>query len=311
MTKRVRFGLIGTGMMGIEHIHNLLLFPEVEIVALADPTPSSSQVAQSLLGTSAANVKTFATAEDLVKNGGVDAVVIASPNHVHAHSLKPLMGSDIHVLCEKPLCSDLEDAKRIAAQAKDRKAVFWVGMEYRFMPPATAFIDQVHGGRVGGLRMLSMREHRFPFLPKVGDWNRFAANTGGTMVEKCCHFFDLMRHIVQSEAVRVYCSGSMDVNHLDERYDGRAPDIIDNSYTVVDFANGVRASLDLCMFAEGSTHQEEIAAVGDKAKLEVFVPPGEIVLSPRVPLGSPKKVEREMIPVPEAALKAGAHFGAT
>ena len=66
-----------------------------------------------------------------------------------------------------------------------------------------------------------------------------------TMVEKCCHFFDMMRLITGSEAVRVYCSGAMDVNHLDERYDGETPDIIDNSYTTVDFANGVRAMLDL------------------------------------------------------------------
>jgi hypothetical protein len=51
--------------------------------------------------------------------------------------------------------------------------------------------------------MLSIREHRFPFLTKVGDWNRFSENTGGTMVEKCCHFFDLMRLITRSEAVRV------------------------------------------------------------------------------------------------------------
>ena len=54
----------------------------------------------------------------------------------------------------------------------------------------------MHGGRVGTLQMLSIREHRFPFLPKVGDWNRFSRNTGGTMVEKCCHFFDLMRLII-------------------------------------------------------------------------------------------------------------------
>ncbi len=91
---------------------------------------------------------------------------------------------------------------------------------------------------------ITIREHRFPFLPKVGDWNRFSANTGGTMVEKCCHFFDLMRLIVGSEAVRVYCSGAMDMNHLDERYDGQRPDIIDNSFTTVDFANGVHAMLD-------------------------------------------------------------------
>jgi hypothetical protein len=85
----------------------------------------------------------------------------------------------------------------------------------------------------------------------VRDWNRFSAKTGGTMVEKCCHFFDLMRLITQSEPVRVYCSGAMDVNHVDERYDGTRPDIIDNSFTTVDFANGTRAMLDLCMFAEG------------------------------------------------------------
>jgi myo-inositol 2-dehydrogenase/D-chiro-inositol 1-dehydrogenase len=52
------------------------------------------------------------------------------------------------------------------------------------------------GSATGGIRMLTIREHRFPFLPKVGDWNRFNRNTGGTLVEKCCHFFDLMRLIL-------------------------------------------------------------------------------------------------------------------
>jgi predicted dehydrogenase len=159
--------------------------------------------------------------------------------------------------------------------------------------------------------MVSMREHRFPFLPKVGDWNRFARNTGGTMVEKCCHFFDLMRLITRSEAVRVYCSGAMDVNHLDERYGGERPDIIDNSFTVVDFADGTRALLDLCMFAEGAEHQEEISATGDIARLDVLVPPGELVWSPRAPLRAPKRVERELVSVDDAAMAAGSHHGAT
>ena len=75
------------------------------------------------------------------------------------------------------------------------------------MPPAARFIDEVKTGRVGRLVMLSIREHRFPFLEKVGDWNRFSRNTGGTMVEKCCHFFDLMRLIVRAEPVSVFCSG--------------------------------------------------------------------------------------------------------
>ena len=125
------------------------------------------------------------------------------------------------------------------------------------------------------------------------------------MVEKCCHFFDMMRLSTGSEAVRVYCSGAMDVNHLDERYDGQTPDIIDNSFTTVDFANGVRAMLDLCMFAEGAENQEEITAVGDKARLDVLIPEGAVVYSPRVPLRAPKQVEREVVEVDPAALKAG------
>jgi predicted dehydrogenase len=184
-------------------------------------------------------------------------------------------------------------------------------MEYRFMPPATEFVARVHGGDIGRLVMVSIREHRFPFLQKVGDWNRFSANTGGTMVEKCCHFFDLMRHIIRSEPTRVYCSGAMDVNHQDERYGGRKPDIIDNSFTVVDFANGTRAMLDLCMFADGAEHQEEISATGDRARLDVLIPPGELILSPRVGFRNPKNVSRQTIDVDPVALAAGSHFGAT
>jgi predicted dehydrogenase len=101
----------------------------------------------------------------------------------------------------------------------------------------------------------------------------------------------------------------MDVNHLDERYGGRQPDIIDNSFTIVDFDNGVRAMLDLCMFAEGAEQQETLTAVGDTARLEAFIPAGDLVRSLRVPLGAPKQVTKRHVPVDEAALKAGTHHG--
>jgi len=311
MSGKVRFGLIGTGLMGLEHIANLALLPEAEIVAVADPTPSSLDWARQALGARAGDVGFYADGAEMIRAGALDAVIISSPNHTHHDVLAPLFATDLHILCEKPLCTTVADAARTAERAARHKGVFWTGMEYRFMPPVTRFIEEVQGGAVGRLVMLSLREHRFPFLPKVGDWNRFSRNTGGTMVEKCCHFFDLMRAIVGSEAVRVYCSGAMDVNHLDELYDGERPDIIDNSYTVVDFANGQRAMLDLSMFAEGAETQEEISAVGDKARLDVLIPAGELVYSPRVPLGAPKQVERRPVAVDEEILAAGHHHGAT
>jgi len=311
MVAAIRYGVVGTGMMGVEHLRNIALVPGAEIVALADPEPTSLGWARDALGERASAVRTFDTVEAFAAAGGVGAVVIASPNHTHRQVLEPLLAMDAAILCEKPLATTMEDARWIVAQTQGRAAPFWTGMEYRFMPPAAEFIRQVHGGRVGRLQMLSIREHRFPFLPKVGDWNRFARNTGGTMLEKCCHFFDLMRLIVGAEPVRVYCSGAMDVNHLDERYDGAAPDIIDNSFTTVDFANGVRAMLDLSMFADGAEHQEEMSATGDQARLDVLIPPGELVFSPRVGFRGAKAVERSTVPIDPVARGAGSHEGAT
>lgn len=311
MTEQVRYGLVGTGMMGVEHLNNLALIPGAVVTAIADPVETSLGWATGALKDKAEGVQAFATSEELAKSGLVDAVIVASPNFTHRNVLDPLFDAGLHILCEKPLATTIPDAKWIVERAEAAKGVFWTAMEYRYMPPAAEFIAQVHGGDIGRLQMLSIREHRFPFLPKVGDWNRFSENTGGTMVEKCCHFFDLMRLITQSEAVRVYCSGGMDVNHLDELYGNRTPDIIDNSYTTVDFANGVRAMLDLSMFAEGAENQEEIAAVGDKARLEVLIPEGAIVYSPRVGFRNPKNASRRVVDVDAAVLAAGSHHGST
>jgi predicted dehydrogenase len=304
----IRYGIVGTGMMAIEHVANIALTPGAVVTALADPVATSLDRAAAAVGTPVAR---FDDAAALADSGLCDAVVIASPNFTHAAVLPPLMAAGLHILCEKPLATTIDDARAIVAAAADYRPVFWTGMEYRFMPPVAEFVRRVHTGRIGALRMLSIREHRFPFLVKVGDWNRFSANTGGTMTEKCCHFFDLMRLVVGAEPVRIHCSGAMDVNHRDERYDGKKPDIIDNSYTTVDFANGVRAMLDLCMFADGAEQQEEITAVGDTARLDVFIPAGEIVHSPRTGFMNPKRVTRETIATDAAALAAGHHHGST
>jgi predicted dehydrogenase len=55
----------------------------------------------------------------------------------------------------------------------------------------------------------------------VNNWNRFNCNSGGTLVEKCCHFFDLLRLFADANPIRVMASGAIDVNHKDEIYDGK------------------------------------------------------------------------------------------
>jgi predicted dehydrogenase len=69
--------------------------------------------------------------------------------------------------------------------------------------------------------------------------------------------------------------------------------------------------LDLCMVAEGAETQETLTAVGSTARLEATIPQGDLILSPRVPLGAPKPVVREHVAVDETALAAGTHHGST
>jgi predicted dehydrogenase len=300
----VRYGIIGSGTMGREHISNLRLIPEAQVVALADPHAASLTSAAALLG---ADIATYDDHRALLERGDVDVVVIATPNHTHDAVLADVLVTDKHVLVEKPLCTTIEDAEAVVAAADRHKGLFWVAMEYRYMPPVARLIEEVRRGTIGRLRMLAIREHRFPFLVKVGDWNRFARNTGGTMVEKCCHFFDLMRLVIGERPLRVLGSGAQDVNHLDERYDGETPDILDNAFVIVDFAGGVRALLDLCMFAEASPDQEEIVATGDAGKVACGVPSSELFIGRR----EPREERREHVPVAREILAAGHHHGST
>lgn len=277
----VRYGIIGSGMMGLEHLRNLQLLDGAEVTAIADPHPDSREWATAVADLAGDTLATFETHGDLVGSGLCDAVVIATPNMTHAAVLDDLLPTDLHILVEKPLCTTVADCRRILEASAGREALVWVGLEYRYMPPVARLIREVHAGAVGRVHMVSIREHRFPFLPKVGDWNRFSRNTGGTLVEKCCHFFDLMNHITGATPVRVLASGAQDVNHLDEVYDGEVPDILDNAFVIVDYDDASRALLDLCMFAEGSAHQEELSVVGDLGKVEAFLPSAEVRIGTR------------------------------
>ena len=279
MAQNIRYGVVGTGMMGIEHIGNIRAIPGAVITAVADSHEPSRRAARMALDSQ--EVAVFHNHRDLADSGLCDAVVVATPNMTHIDLLRDLLETDLHLLVEKPLCTRVEDCRWVVDAQRDRDAVLWVGMEYRYMPPIARLIAEVRRGTVGELRMLAIREHRFPFLEKVNDWNRFNANSGGTLVEKCCHHFDLMNHIIGAAPIRVYASGSQAVNHLDECYGGRRPDILDNAYVIVDYQDGQRAMLDLCMFAEGGENQEELVAVGDRGKVEARLPSGLVLTGMR------------------------------
>ena len=276
----LRYGVIGVGMMGCEHIRNLQAINGCAVVAFADTHETSRTNAKHLV----AEATSYVDYREMLADEQLDVVVIATPNQTHSAIFDDVIKFDLHVLIEKPLGKNIAECqKMIASEAQHQRPgrVVWVGLEYRFMAPTSRLIEEVESGACGAVKMIAIREHRFPFLEKVDNWNRFSKNTGGTLVEKCCHFFDVMSLIAHSQPVSVYASGGQDVNHLDEIYDGLRSDILDNAYVVVNFANGVRGTLDLSMFAEGSQNEQEICVVGDKAKIEAMMPDSVVRIGTR------------------------------
>lgn len=317
MSQMVNYGIVGCGMMGQEHLRNIALLDGVRVAAIFEPDAGMAAASKSI----APGAVLCSSLEDLLAFEPLDCLLIASPNHLHVGQFERIANlRPLPLMVEKPLYTDAADAALIRALAEEFPAPVWVAMEYRYMPPVQSFLAELQAA-TGGPTMLTIREHRFPFLNKVGNWNRFNRNSGGTFVEKCCHFFDLMRLILKAEPVRIAASAGQDVNHKDEVYGGERPDIWDAGFVIVDFDSGARAMLELCMYAEGSRFQEEMTAVGPAGKIEVRVPGptefwpdhlglppvAEVVASPRDPKG-PRKLE---VPVDPVLLAAGSHNGST
>jgi len=311
------YGMIGCGMMGQEHLHNIALLDDTAVSVIFEPDEAMAKKAAEIVPKAV-----FVSSLDaLLDHPQLDCLVIVSPNHCHVSQLEAIAAKVcLPILVEKPLFTSPDDWQKMEALKTSYKAPIWVAMEYRYMPPMQQFMQKLVEV-TGDFKMLTITEHRFPFLEKVGDWNRFNENSGGTFVEKCCHFFDLMRLIIGADPVRIMASAGQEVNHLDESYDGRKPDIWDCGYVIVDFANGKRGMLELSMFAEGSDYQEMVHAIGPQGKLEVKLPgparlwSGEadkipvpvLIESPRTPCNP----ITTPCPIDETILAAGDHNGST
>ena len=128
-----------------------------------------------------------------------------------------------------------------------------------------AFHEALSRRSLGVIKTISMTEYRPPFLDKVGQWNKFNEYSGGTLVEKCCHYFDLINLLADSKPQRVFASGGQAVNFLDFEKDGKKSDIDDHSFVTIDYSNGVRATVALNMFCPD--FYEELVICGDEGRL--------------------------------------------
>ncbi len=250
---KIRVGITGCGQITrIGHIPNLLDIETVEITAINDVNLENLEAA----GNMVPNAEKFSDFDEMLHNSRTDAIIIASPNWLHCEQTVKALECGKHVFCEKPLGISLKEATKIRQAHQKARTILQVGHELRHAKAYETAKEKVKAGVIGNIKMIRYSEFRKPLL---SGW-RQTGKTGGVMLEKNSHFFDLFNWFAETIPSKVFASGANDVN--------RDSPLIDNCFVTVEYKNGIRASLTMCLFCEhGGENIFEL--VGDKGIIKI------------------------------------------
>lgn len=303
-----RLTVIGTGTIGQEHMRVATLLGRASVHGIYDQSKKSMTVAtEEFARYSDAPLVAYDTLEAACNDPESDALMICTPNFTHIDIFETAAKTGKPLFLEKPMATTLSDARRIVEIAQDYPAIIQVGLQYRYKAPyVEALHEALERKSVGDIKTISMSEYRPPFLDKVEQWNKFSRCSGGTLVEKCCHYFDIINLLAESAPVRVFASGGRAVNFVHFERDGEAADIDDHAMVFIDYRNGVRANFTLNMF---SPHfHEELVVCGDRGRMvasesfnflqddvarsSLAIELGETGASRKTELGYPRDIEQ-------------------
>lgn len=237
----VRYGIIGCGAIAQRrHIPECIANPESKLVALADPVAERVTELAAKFG-----VKAYTDYKEMLKNGDIDAVVIAGPNSLHAQQTIEALQAGKHVLCEKPMATSREDAKAMLDAAKKTGKFLMIGLNQRLMPPHVKAKKILQRGDLGSvLAFRTAFKHPGPEGWSVDAGKSWFFKKGqafmGVTGDLGVHKADLLRWLLGQEFVEV--SGF--VSTLDKRdADGALIDLDDNALLTMKTDKGVIGSM--------------------------------------------------------------------
>jgi len=196
MVSAIRLALIGLGEMGMAHLEVFArLSPGIRIAAVADSHPPFADRAAPRVPSAVV----FHHPLDCVRDGDIDAVVVATADDTHYEIVDACIARGIYVLCEKPLTTSAERSRQLveAERAKGRRLV-QVGYMRRYDDDYRRAYDAIRSGRVGAPILISQR-HRNPLAVNNFDAQKLVANSAS-------HEIDLFRWLTGEEITEVSCT---------------------------------------------------------------------------------------------------------
>ena len=196
--KKLRVGIIGLGHMGKIHMQNSLKLENTSLIAVSDVSKKALKDARD------AGVKnTFDDYEQLLKNPEIDAVIIALPTYLHLQCAMRAAEEGKHVLLEKPIARNVQEAHEIIAAAQRHSIKLMIGYPLRFSPTFRDFKEKLQSGTLGDVEIASaINISNGPFTHRMQDyapipvsewWFSKELSGGGTLIDLGSHMLNLLR----------------------------------------------------------------------------------------------------------------------
>lgn len=225
---KVNVGIVGLGLAGYElHAKAYAQIEDANVYAICSRDKGKAEEIRSELDVT----KIYADYDSFLSDDGLDAVSICVPDPLHFEYASKAVEAGKHVMCEKPLATNIEDAKKLVALARGKETTFAVGHVYRFVPQFTMVKNMLASGRFGQLFHIDCDyQQDMRRLYQVTPWRR-DDKSWNSWVAGGAHVVDLIRFVGGDvDEIMMYANkGEEDPHH--------GP-VDDNHLSIMKFKNG-------------------------------------------------------------------------
>ncbi|AEL26186.1 Gfo/Idh/MocA family protein [Cyclobacterium marinum] len=250
----IRIGIIGAGNFSSRHIEAIHQIPTIEIKAVCRRDP----LALAML-TDKYKLVGKTDYRQLINNRDIDAVLIATPHHLHTQIAIEAAGAGKHVLLEKPMASTYADCKAINDACNQSGVVLMIGQVAQFSPGFKVAKKCIDSGEIGEIQMVKATSISFWKHGDRKDWHLKKISGGGYLLTVAIHQLDALCALVPAEVTSVFASMT-NAFHGDEVDDG--------GLIFLGFKNGQKASLHYTGFKDG-VNEISIDINGSKGSLRL------------------------------------------
>ena len=266
---RVKIGVVGLGRMGKRHIHNLIYrVPEAEVVAVCNNLPHEIEWLRANEEYKEFGIRIYESYDDMLNHSGLQAIWISTSTDVHATQTLKSVEKGVHVLCEKPLSTNLEEAQSVVdAAARKPELKVMAAFSPRFDASYRDAAKKILGDRAIG-KPFMVRSQTCDLLDTTGFFVRYATRNGGIFVDCAIHDIDLALWYLDSPTPKA-CWAAGTLQHHPEL---EASKDVDNAVGIVEFWDGKIAYF-YCSRTQAHGHDVSTEITGTEGKVTVNLVP--------------------------------------